>query len=100
MREITGCSEGLILYNLWPTRIKCESAAGALAGILPLLHAALVQKKTIAGKHPWLLFSLACAIRPRMLYTIDEDCKLLPVSVRVGQAIDTVAQVRPGSGMR
>ena len=32
-------------------------------------------------------------MRPRMLMTIDESGKLLPVSVRVGQAVDIVAQV-------
>ena len=48
----------------------------------------------LAGKHPYVLYYLAAAMRPRMLMTVDGEGKLLPVSVRVGQAIDTVAQVR------
>ena len=31
-------------------------------------------------------------MRPRMLVTLDEELKPLPVSVRVGQAVDTVGQ--------
>ena len=29
---------------------------------------------------------------PRMLMTLDENLKPLPVSVRVGQAVDTIGQ--------
>ena len=32
-------------------------------------------------------------MKPRMLMTVDKDMTLLPVSVRVGQAVDVVAQV-------
>ena len=32
------------------------------------------------------------ALRPRMLSTVDEEGNALPVDVRVGQAVDTVAQ--------
>ena len=31
-------------------------------------------------------------MKPRMLLTLDEDGKLLPVPCRVGQAVDVVAQ--------
>lgn len=41
------------------------------------------------------MYMLAAGMRPRMLMTIDEDGKMLPVSVRVGQAVDVVAQVLP-----
>jgi 26S proteasome regulatory subunit N1 len=44
------------------------------------------------GKHHYLLFCLATAMYPRMLLTLDEDLKPLPVSVRVGQAVDTIGQ--------
>ena len=46
----------------------------------------------VLGKHPFLLSVMACPIRPRMLVTLDEDLKPLPVSVRVGQAVETVGQ--------
>ena len=44
------------------------------------------------GKHHFLLWVLAASMRPRMLVTLDEELKPLPVSVRVGQAVDTVGQ--------
>ena len=57
------------------------------------MHSALDMKATLAGNHPHLLYLLATALRPRMLMTLDTEGKLLPVPVRVGQAVDTVAQV-------
>ena len=51
------------------------------------------MKGMLAGKHPYVLYYLTAAMRPRMLMTVDAEGKLLPVPVRVGQAIDTVAQV-------
>lgn len=52
------------------------------------------MKSTLAGKHHYLMYFLATAMKPRMLLTLDEDGKLLPVPCRVGAAVDTVAQVR------
>lgn len=69
-------------------------AGCSLAGILAVMHSALDMKATLTGKHPHLLYLLASALRPRMLMTLDEEGKMLPVPVRVGQAVDTVAQVR------
>ena len=46
----------------------------------------------VLGKSHYLLYTLATAIQPRMLQTFDEDLKPLPVSVRVGQAVDVVGQ--------
>ena len=57
------------------------------------MHSALDLKATLGGKHPHLFYLLASALRPRMLMTLDTEGKLLPVPVRVGQAVDTVAQV-------
>jgi 26S proteasome regulatory subunit N1 len=65
-----------------------------LAGILAVMHSALDLKATLGGQHPHLFFLLASALRPRMLMTLDTEGKMLPVPVRVGQAVDTVAQVR------
>lgn len=39
-----------------------------------------------------MAFYVAPALRPRMLLTVDEDGSVVPVSVRVGAAVDTVAQ--------
>ena len=49
-------------------------------------------KTTILGKSHYLLYSLATAMQPRMLVTFDEELRPLPVSVRVGQAVDVVGQ--------
>eukprot|EP01118_Nematostelium_gracile_P000182 TRINITY_DN1017_c0_g1_i1.p1 TRINITY_DN1017_c0_g1~~TRINITY_DN1017_c0_g1_i1.p1 ORF type:complete len:876 (+),score=310.73 TRINITY_DN1017_c0_g1_i1:43-2670(+) len=62
----------------------------AIAGLLVTLHSCLDIKNIILGKSHYLLFTLVTAMYPRMLMTFDEKMKPLPVSVRVGQAVDTV----------
>ena len=62
----------------------------ALGGILTVLTAMLDMNNIIHGSGHFLLYYLACAIYPRMLVTLDENLKPLPVQVRVGQAIDVV----------
>lgn len=39
-----------------------------------------------------MLYMLSTAMFPRFLITLDEDLKPLPVSVRVGKAVDVVGQ--------
>ena len=75
--------------------IHCAVVAGvALAGILAVLHSCLDLKATIGGsQYHHILYFLTPAMKPRMLMTVDKDMNLLPVSVRVGQAVDVVAQV-------
>ena len=79
-------------YN---TYVTLEWHAGAaLAGILAVLHSCLDLKATIGGsQYHHILYYLTTAMKPRMLMTVDKDMNLLPVSVRVGQAVDVVAQV-------
>jgi len=62
----------------------------AVAGLLSVLVAFLDVKSTILGKSHYLLYGLATAMQPRMLVTFDEELNPLPVSVRVGQAVDVV----------
>ena len=64
----------------------------ALGGILAVLHCGLDARNTVAGRTPQALFFLAPALRPRMLMTVDEEGAALGVPVRVGQAVDVVAQ--------
>ncbi|KAK9285775.1 hypothetical protein L1049_024976 [Liquidambar formosana] len=64
----------------------------ALAGIITLLHACLDMKTIILGKYHYVLYFLVLAMQPRMLMTVDENLKPLPVPVRVGQAVDVVGQ--------
>lgn len=62
----------------------------AMSGILTFMHACIDIKSTLLSSHPYLCFTLATAITPRMLMTLDEDLNPINVSVRVGQAVDTV----------
>lgn len=64
----------------------------ALSGILAVLHAAVDIKGTLLSKHHYLMYFLVSAIKPNMLITIDAEGNQLPVSVRVGKAVDTVGQ--------
>jgi len=64
----------------------------AVAGLLGCIVACLDVKTTLLGKSHYLLYSLATAIQPRMLVTLDENLRPLPVPVRVGQAVDVVGQ--------
>eukprot|EP01133_Synstelium_polycarpum_P010900 gene10900-12705_t len=64
----------------------------SLAGLLVLLHAGLDIKNLLFTKAHYLFYSIVCSMYPRMLMTLDENLKPLPVSVRVGQSVDTVGQ--------
>ena len=72
-----------------------QFAGVALAGILAVLHSCLDLGATLGGstQHHYIFYFLATAMKPRMLMTVDEELNLLTVPVRVGQAVDVVAQV-------
>jgi len=62
----------------------------ALASLLVVMHICMDFKTIVLGKHHFLLWTLVGAMRPRMLVTVDEELKPLPVPVRVGQKVDVV----------
>jgi 26S proteasome regulatory subunit N1 len=65
----------------------------ALGGLLVLLHSCLDLKNTLLDKSHYLLYYLTCAMNPRMLITVNEDVdEWRQVTVRVGQAVETVGQ--------
>jgi 26S proteasome regulatory subunit N1 len=64
----------------------------AMGGMLVLLHSCFDLKNTLLDKTHYLLFYLTSAMNPRMLITVDEDINWKPVTVRVGQAVETVGQ--------
>lgn len=66
--------------------------APALGGMLVLLHSCLDLKNTLLDKTHYLLYYLTCAMNPRMLITVNEEMEWRPVTVRVGQAVETVGQ--------
>lgn len=64
----------------------------ALASLLTVLHCGTNPTATICSKPAYMLYYIVPAVRPRMLLTVDESGDVVPVSVRVGTAVDTVAQ--------
>lgn len=64
----------------------------AVSGLLATLLAFTDAKGFVLDRHHWMLFWLSSAIHPRFLITLNEDLSVLPVTVRVGKAVDTVGQ--------
>ncbi|BFZ58470.1 proteasome regulatory particle base subunit [Savitreella phatthalungensis] len=67
----------------------------ALAGLVTVLIAFLDAKRTVLADAHWLLFLMTPALRPRMLITVDEKGDAVPVTVRVGQAVDSFGPGKP-----
>jgi len=84
--------KGLITLSPYPADSKALCNRVSLGGLVTVLFACLDMKATILGKSHYLLYFLSLAMTPRMVTTVDEDLKPLPVHVRVGQAVDTVGQ--------
>merc|ERR1712232_1091096 len=64
----------------------------ALGAMLVVIHSCLDLKNTLLDKTHYLLYYLTCAMNPRMLVTVNDDMSWRPVTVRVGQAVETVGQ--------
>lgn len=64
----------------------------ALGGMLVLFHCCFDLKNTLLDKSHYLMYYLTSAMNPRMLITVDEEINWRPVTVRVGQAVETVGQ--------
>lgn len=62
----------------------------ALAGIMITILSFTEGDALLDGKYQYLLYSLSLAARPRMVMTLDEKLKIKPISLAVGQAVDTV----------
>nr|CAI5859800.1 unnamed protein product [Callosobruchus analis] len=63
-----------------------------LAGLLAPLVALVEPHALILRDSHYLLYFLVAAIQPRWLLTLDENLDTLPVTVRVGQAVDVVGK--------
>ncbi|PIL27594.1 hypothetical protein GSI_10745 [Ganoderma sinense ZZ0214-1] len=64
----------------------------AVAGLLATLTAFTDAKGFILDRYHWMLYFLVPAMYPRFLMTLDEELNNIPVTVRVGQAVDVVGQ--------
>eukprot|EP01017_Pseudomicrothorax_dubius_P046408 TRINITY_DN8170_c0_g2_i4.p1 TRINITY_DN8170_c0_g2~~TRINITY_DN8170_c0_g2_i4.p1 ORF type:complete len:750 (-),score=243.54 TRINITY_DN8170_c0_g2_i4:172-2421(-) len=64
----------------------------SMAGIIIFANSCLDMTNIIIEKYHYMLFYLCLSIYPKSLFLLDESLKPLPVSVRVGQAVDVVGQ--------
>lgn len=91
-------AKGLITMNPFYGDNKFLENKTAVGGLLTVLFSCLDMKGTILGKNHFLLYFLALAARPRMVFTVDDKMEFKATTVRVGQAVDTVGQAgRPKS---
>ncbi|VEL25915.1 unnamed protein product [Protopolystoma xenopodis] len=88
---ITHLGKGTLTLSPWHSDRSLLRPV-AVAGLLTLLVSCIDMRMTFMGRHDYLLFYLTPAIQPRLLMTFDEELKPLPVTVRVGQAVDVVGQ--------
>ncbi|CAG9827533.1 unnamed protein product [Diabrotica balteata] len=63
----------------------------AMAGLLSVMIA-LLDPQSLVSRSSYYIYFLSAAIQPRWLLTLDEDLRTVPVSVRVGQAVDVVGK--------
>lgn len=64
----------------------------AAAGLLTTIISFTDVKGLILGNSHFTLYHLAMSVFPRFLITLNEEGVSVPVTVRVGQAVDTVGQ--------
>ena len=62
----------------------------SLAGLITVLYAATDMNTFICGNYHYFLYYLVLSMYPRMLVTLDENLSNTKISVKVGQAVDTV----------
>ena len=63
-----------------------------IAGILITLFSFTETEGLMCGKHQYLIFSLALAMKPKLVMTVDENLKPKDVQLMIGQAVDIVGQ--------
>jgi 26S proteasome regulatory subunit N1 len=83
--------KGMIGVNPFHTDRTLMSPV-AVAGLLSTIMAFTDAKSFILDKSHWMIYFMVMAMYPRFLITFNEDGEQVPVSVRVGQAVDTVGQ--------
>ncbi|CAJ0574536.1 unnamed protein product, partial [Mesorhabditis spiculigera] len=95
---LTHLGKGTLTLNPWHSdrQLLCPASVASLfATCFFFLDA---NNTVLSSRQPYLLYTLVSAMQPRMLVTLVEDdkkpgqLKQIPVTVRVGQAVDVVAQ--------
>ncbi|KAI9261388.1 armadillo-type protein [Phascolomyces articulosus] len=84
-------AKGTMTLNPFHTDRQIMSPV-AIAGLLCSIITMTDYKYFIFGRFHYMLYSLVTAMYPRFLITFDENLESLPVTVRVGQAVDVVGQ--------
>eukprot|EP00173_Palmaria_palmata_P004062 Plantae.Rhodophyta-Palmaria_palmata.ctg4779.p1 GENE.Plantae.Rhodophyta-Palmaria_palmata.ctg4779~~Plantae.Rhodophyta-Palmaria_palmata.ctg4779.p1 ORF type:complete len:288 (+),score=55.28 Plantae.Rhodophyta-Palmaria_palmata.ctg4779:375-1238(+) len=82
--------KGLVTLNPYYGDNKFMSSRLSISGLLTVLFCMLDAKGSILGKSHYLLYFLSLSVRPRMVFTVDENMEFLSTTVRVGKAVDTV----------
>ena len=62
----------------------------SLAGLLISILSFTEGDKLICGKYQFLIYSLCLSMRPRMVMSLNGKNEMKPISVVVGQAVDTI----------
>ncbi|CAB3406247.1 unnamed protein product [Caenorhabditis bovis] len=95
---LTHLGKGTMTLNPWHSDRQLLSPS-AMAGLLTVCFSFLdANNSVLNNRQHYLLYTLVLAMQPRMLVTLVEDdlkpgcLKQVGVSVRVGQAVDVVAQ--------
>lgn len=74
------CSHNLLINNV------------GFAGILVALFSFTETESLICGKNQSLMYTLALAMQPRMVMTVDENLEPKPAQLMIGQSVDVVGQ--------
>jgi len=84
-------AKGTMTLNPYHANRQLMSRA-VVSGLLSTIIAFSESEILVLGKFHYLLYNLVSAMSPRFLITVDEQLKPLPVTVRVGQAVNVVGQ--------
>lgn len=59
----------------------------------------MADTAVVLGKHHWMLYWLVTAMYPQFLITMNEEIEEQAVTVRVGQAVNTIGQAGTRHGI-
>jgi len=83
--------KGTMSINPFHSNRMLLSSLG-VSGLMVVLTAFTDTKTFIFGKSHYLLYFLLASMYPRFLVTLNENLEPIPLTVRVGQAVDVVGQ--------
>ena len=68
--------------------MSLKSVSGLLSGLMGFTDV----NHFMLGNHHYLLYQFVLSLYPRYLITLNEELKSVPITVRIGQAVDVVGQ--------